>query len=286
MRARDHLARKRARERERLERERWRAEHVHSRARMRRILAPLLFLGALGSGALLSQSMIELAILRATPLEQIAVQGARALSPEAIASRAGVESGQSLASIDPAQVRHAILQEPWVESVRVLRLPSGVLAIGVVEREAIGRWRADDENELELIDRRGVRFAGQPDSRRLLPLVQGPADAPPQLSDEARALLTDIGRHAPLAARADTILVLLPTPGPASQPAGSAGADGYVIQIGESGPRVLLGRRRLARRVARLAALLESDEPAISAARWIDLRYADHAVLRTEPVSG
>ena len=54
----------------------------------------------------------------------------------------------------------------------------------------------------------------------------------------------------------------------------------------EAADRAVLGRRLLAQRIARLAALLDSDESTLEGARWIDLRYADRAVLRTEPVSG
>ena len=62
--------------------------------------------------------------------------------------------------------------------------------------------------------------------------------------------------------------------------------SGYVLQIGEDGPRAVLGIQFLSQRVARLAALLESEESKLHKASWIDLRYADRAVLRNEPASG
>ena len=64
------------------------------------------------------------------------------------------------------------------------------------------------------------------------------------------------------------------------------GTTGFVLQIGQEGPRALLGRRLLSQRVARLAALLDHDEETLATARLIDLRYADRAVLRTAPASG
>jgi len=285
--ARDHLERKRARERQRRERERWRAEHARNRARLRAVLAPILGVLALGSGGLLSEVVFERVGLRGVALEEIAVQGTRTLTPEGIAARAAVEPGQPLSTIDPERVRAALSGEPWIASARVLRLPSGVLLIGVVEREAVARWRVAGRAETQLIDRRGERFAGRPEPRRPLPLVQGATVGPTQIDEETRALLDELMRHRGLATRAESVTIHLPAGSPGAEH-GAARHDeaGYVIQIGETGPRALLGRRRLRQRVARLAALLESEEPTIASARWIDLRYADQAVLRTGPVPG
>jgi len=285
--ARDHLERKRARERQRRERERWRAEHARARARIRALLAPVLCLIALGSGGWLSEVVFECLGLRGVALQEVAVQGARTLSPAEIAERAGVRPGQLLSSIEPERVRAALADEPWIASARVLRLPSGVLVIRVIEREAVARWRLEGREEMELIDRRGERFAGRPDPRRPLPLVQGAGAGPARIDEETRALLDELTRHRGLATRAGSVTIHLPDESGQAEH-GELGDDeaGYVIQIGESGPRALLGRRRLRQRVARLAALLESVEPTIADARWIDLRYADQAVLRTEPVPG
>ena len=285
--ARNHLEHKRARERQRRERERWRAEHVRARARIRAVLSPVVFLLALGSGGLLSHLVFDRVWLTRTVLEEIAVQGARTLSPEHIAARAAVRPGQPLSSIEPERVRAALTGEPWIASARVLRLPSGVLLVGVVEREAVARWRVEGRDGTELIDRRGERFAGRPDPRRPLPLVQGADARTTRIGEETRALLDELMRHRGLATRAESVTIHLPDESSETE-LGEPRDDaaGYVIQIGETGPRALLGRRRLRQRVARLAALLESEEPTLAGARWIDLRYADQAVLRTEPVPG
>jgi cell division protein FtsQ len=286
MRARDHLERKRSRERQRRERDRRRAEYAGSRAQLRGLLSPLLFALALALGGLLSGPVSEFFLMRPASLEQVAIQGARTLSPLEIASQAGLEAGRSLASIDPEAVREAVEAEPWVESARALRLPSGTLVISIVEREAIARWRSDERSRVELIDQHGERFAGRLQPGHALPLVRGLDEAHADLPTEAVDLLGEIGRYPSLAA--DPAAITLHLPGLATAADGGIrGNDaGYVLQIGESGPRVLLGRRLLSQRVARLAALLESEEPTISSAGWIDLRYADRAVLRTEPVSG
>ncbi|MFO0688733.1 MAG: FtsQ-type POTRA domain-containing protein [Myxococcota bacterium] len=65
-----------------------------------------------------------------------------------------------------------------------------------------------------------------------------------------------------------------------------AGETGYVLEIGREGPRALLGQSFLKRRIARLAALLAQRDAVVASARIIDLRFADRAVLRTEPTSG
>lgn len=65
-----------------------------------------------------------------------------------------------------------------------------------------------------------------------------------------------------------------------------AGETGYVLEIGREGPRALLGQSFLKRRIARLAALLGQRDALVAGARVIDLRFADRAVLRTEPTSG
>jgi cell division septal protein FtsQ len=294
-RARDHLERKRARERQRRERERRRAEASRSRARLRGALSPLVFAGGLALGALLAAPASELLLMRPATLEQVAVQGARTLTARAIAMRAGLEPGRSLAAVDPEAVREAVGAEPWIESVRTLRLPSGTLVISVVEREAVARWQLDESSPIELVDERGERFGGQIVPERALPLVRGRGDEGSALSSEALDLLAELGRHAPLARDPAAITLQLPDPAADARAASDAGGrdaerapdeSGYVLQVGESGPRALLGRTLLKQRIARLATLLDSGEAEISTARWIDLRYADRAVLRTEPVSG
>jgi cell division septal protein FtsQ len=286
MRARDHLERKRSRERQRRERDRRRAEYAGSRAYLRSLLSPLLFALALGLGGLLSGPVGELLLMRPATLEQVVILGNRTLEADAIAAQAGIERGRSLASIDPEAVREAVAAEPWVESARVLRLPSGTLVISVVERDAIARWRVDAQSEPVLVDGHGQRFAGQPEPGRALPLVQGRNQSGHELPPEVIALLGEIERHSSLAADPASITLHLPELARAEGDEQAGSEAGFVLQVGSEGPRALLGRRLLSQRVARLAVILDSEEPVISSAGWIDLRYADRAVLRTESVSG
>lgn len=289
-RARDHLERKRDQERRRREREVLRAENIPHRALVRGVFAPMLFVLAFGSGIAFARPVFESVWLPTTTLQGIDVQGASIVAPETIARRAGVRPGDSLAALDPEAIARAVETEPWVESARVLRLPSGVLVISIAERNAVARWRVDPGDPVQLVDPRGKRFAGDLETGVALPLplVSGTNESD-TLPVEALEILAEIERHRSLREAQPEIVLHLPRlPGIQTATDGTnlESQTGYVLQLGEEGPRVLLGQRLFAERVSRLAALVESREPTFVDARWIDLRYADRAVLRTEPASG
>jgi len=285
-RARDHLARKRRQERHRLERERWRAENSGSRARVRGVLAPILFALAVILGVVTAPFVSEILLFRQARLERVTVQGASALTPLDIAQEAIVEAGRSLDKIDPRQIRESIAAEPWIESARALRLPTGTLVISVVERQAVARWRISESSHIELIDHRGKRFAGATERGGPLPLVHGEIMADGSLPPSAIEILDELRRYGSLTIDPTNLTLHLPDRQSAEIGTESEADSGYVLQIGKGGPRAILGKRLFTQRVARLAALLESEEGPLRDARWIDLRYADRAVLRTEPVSG
>jgi cell division septal protein FtsQ len=289
-RARDHLARKRRQELRRRQRERGRAESASSRAKMRGIVTPLLFGLAFVSGLVFSSPLSEIFLYRGSPLERIAVQGASTLTPNAIAMSLGIEAGRSLDTLDPTKLRDAIKSEPWIESIRSLRLPGGTLIISVLEREAVARWRPDASGEVALVDDRGKRFSGRVEPGGPLPLVLGSFDENVDLPASAIEILEELRRHVVLADDPSALTLHLPgrlgihSDKTSDRPVETR--SGYVLQVGEEGPRALLGKSFLQQRVARLAALLESEESQRNGARLIDLRYADRAVLQTEPVSG
>jgi cell division septal protein FtsQ len=294
-RARDHLARKRHQDRLRLERDRARAESMGDRAKALVAIAPILFVLAVVLGVMTALPVAELVLLRGTRLERVSVQGAATLSAAAIAREAGVAAGTSLDAITPSAVREALLAEPWIESVRSLRLPNGTLVVAVVERRAVARWHSDSpeasegaeaSNVVQLVDRSGARFVGDPTVGGPMPLVRGSLGAEEDVPEAVFEILEEIGRTASLSARSDVLTLHLPAR--ATSPTGPVPDQdsGYVLQVGEQGPRALLGDRLLSQRVARLAALFEAEETTFKAAQWIDLRYADRAVLRTKPASG
>ena len=284
-RARDHLERKRAQERRRRQRERRRAENSQRRARVRGVLAPFLFLLALGIGMIGARPLFEFFWLGPISLESVDVQGATVLSPEAIIRGAGIAGGGSVGAIDPAEIARNVEADPWIESARALRLWNGALVISVVERDAIARWRIDPEAAPLLVDRRGEPFSGALERAGAIPLVNGlgNGDALPAAAVE---ILAEIERHLVLAQNPTTLTLHLPGVQAVSEAALLGSQTSYVLQLGEDGPRALLGQRLFPERVARLAALVESGEPTLRRVRLIDLRYADRAVLRTEPASG
>ncbi len=281
-RARDHLARKRRQQRKRLERQRSSAKNSESRAHIRVVLRPVVFALAFVVGFVTASPLSEIFLMRHARLERVAVQGAFALTPLAIAQSAGVEAGLPLDSIDPAEIRAAISVEPWIKSVRALRLPTGTLVISVVERHAVARWQPSESRDMELIDRRGERFAGATEPGGPLPLVRGEIESGQSLPEPAIEILDQLQRYVSLTGDPSALTLYLPDP----EPTALDEQSGYVLQIGQEGPRALLGDRFLTQRVARLAALLDNEGSGLREARWIDLRYADRAVLRIEPASG
>ena len=233
-------------------------------------------------------------LLREARLERVAVQGAKALSPRGITRAAGISGGMPLSTFDPEAIRTSLSTEPWIASARTLLLPTGTLIISVVEKKAVARWLGDPSGPVELIDQQGERFPGTKERAGPLPLVRGTDETMTVLPASAIEILREIDRHASLSVDANRLTLRLPErptaiAGISSDDPASAPSDdhfGYILELGEAGPRALLGQQFLGQRVARLAALLEDSEVMRQGARWIDLRYADRAVLRTEPVSG
>jgi len=283
-RARDHLARKREQERQRLERDRIRPALLASRRRVFRVVTPIAFVGAVVLGARFAGPVAELLVLRETPLERVAVQGADALPAPLIAAASGAIAGRPLDDLDPEAIRAKLVSDPWIEDAGVLRLPTGTLLIRVVERDAIARWRIDEE--WAWVDATGRRFEGAESGRKALPRIAGSALEPDALPEGAMQILDEVRRHPGLAHDLAALTLHLPALEADEDGVLRGSPSGFVLQLGEEGPRALLGRRLLSQRVARLASLLDHEEETIVTARLIDLRYADRAVLRTAPAPG
>lgn len=283
-RARDHLEKKRDRERTRLARDRARHETSVSRRRTLRVLSPVLFVAAFAIGTQIAPLLVEKTWLQTKVIDRVAVQGAVALTPAAIAASAGALVGLPLSQIDPQQVAEQLAADPWIQSARALRLPSGTLVVRVVEREAIARWQIGGRTDL--IDPEGSRFAGAIEPGGPLPTVEGDTLEQGLLPSEALAILEAVAQHASLTRDSNAIRLYLPGLETDAEGILRGSTSGYVLELGAEGPRALLGRRLFSQRVARLASLLDHDEDAIQAAALIDLRFADRAVLRTESTSG
>jgi hypothetical protein len=282
-RARDHLERKRAQERRRRERERSQSDRLGRPSPFRGAPSLVFFACALAAGIFSARPLNERISFQPTAFERVDVQGASVLSPEEIVRAAGLRERLAQGDFDVREIIRAIEAEPWIESARALRLPTGALMISVVERNAIAVWKTDEASDPLLVDRSGEPFNGALGPGGPLPLVSGGVDEhDASLPTEAIVILNALERSSSLAGNPRALTLYLPSAGVAE----SDDQTGYVLQLGSEGPRALLGRRLLDERVARLAALVESGEPTFLSARFIDLRYADRAVLRTEPASG
>jgi len=288
-RARDHLEKKRDRERVRLSRERAKHEISAGRKRTLRILTPGLAIAAAVLGYQLATPIAESLWLDDAPLTHLAIQGHDALSSAQIAAQAGALAGLPLDTIEPAGFEADLAQSPWIDSARVLRLPTGTLVVRVAERGAIARWKgpeAEPEVNSEWIDASGTRFAASDAPLQELPSVQGTDLLASELPADALLILDALTQHDALSR--DPSRITLHLPGLEADEDGvlRVSPAGFVLEVGDGGPRALLGRRLLTQRVARLASLLDEAEETLARARLIDLRYADRAVVRTESASG
>jgi cell division septal protein FtsQ len=287
MRARDHLERKRTQERRRRERERTQTERTVAQPRIRALASWGVFAAALTAGILLARPLNERIPFQSAAFERVDIQGTSALTPEEVVRVAGLHERRTADRFDVREVVRAVEAEPWIESARALRLPTGALMISVVERDAIAVWQLDAQSAPLLVDKTGEPFNGALEPGGPLPRVAGPRTQPEALLPaEAIEILETLQRFSNLSKDPRTLTLYLPGNEESGDGASPDEQTGYVLQLGNEGPKALLGRQLLAERVARLAALVDSGEPKLLSAQWIDLRYADRAVLRTEPVSG
>lgn len=255
-----------------------------------RLVVPGCTLLAVGLGFALARPLFERLWLPQVPLERVAVLGAAVREPETIARSLLASAGSPIARLPAEAVNALVMADPWIESAKSLRLPDGTLLVRVVERRAIARYRNTPESEIALVDPAGRRFLGAVEDAGELPLVAGPLESDASLSQSTLEILTELRKHAGLADEPSALTLHLPGPHADTSDTADgdplAGETGYVLEIGEQGPRALLGQTFLKRRVARLASLLDQRDQLLAGARVIDLRYADRAVLRTEPTSG
>ena len=252
-----------------------------------RLVVPGCTLLAVGLGFALARPLFERLWLPQVALERVAVIGAAVREPESIARALLASAGTSIDHLPAEAVIALVTADPWIESAESLRLPDGTLLIRVIERQAIARYRSTPESEIALIDPQGRRFSGAVEIAGELPLVAGPVESDAVLTPSTLEILAELRKHAGLAGESSALTLHLPARlGDASESDALAGETGFVLEIGEQGPRALLGQTYLKRRVARLASLLDQRDQIVAGARVIDLRYADRAVLRTEPTSG
>lgn len=275
-----------------------------------RLVLPGCTLLALGLGFALGRPLFERFWLPRVPFRRVAVVGASVREPMTIAWALLAQAGAPLDRLTPDGVRAVVLSDPWLASADSLRLPDGTLLLRVRERRAIARYRGSLDEPEALVDPEGHRFLGDVAEGGPLPLIDGAIAGDAQLPPATLEILAELRRHVGLSTDLSALILHLPLANAVDRPEASgasahatsesspaareaepgdeslAGETGYVLELGEQGPRALLGQTYLKRRVARLASLLEQRDRLLAGARVIDLRYADRAVLRTEPTSG
>lgn len=248
-----------------------------------RLVVPACSLLSLGIGFVAAVPLFERFWLPRAPLERVSVLGTEIRKPESIARRLLGSAGAPLSAIHRDTVEALVLADPWIESADSFRIPDGTLLVRVVERRAVARHQALPDEAVALVDPSGRRFMGAVEAGGALPLVSGPIDVDASLSATALEILAELSRHRGLAQDPSMFTLHLPAAAGAEP---IEGGSGFVLDLGPDGPRVLLGQSFLKRRIARLASLLDQRDGLLAGASVIDLRYADRAVLRTEPTSG
>jgi cell division protein FtsQ len=210
------------------------------------------------------------------PLRSISVQGANRLPVAEVAAATGVSQSAALSSIEPAFVEKRLEDHAWIAEAHALRLPTGRLLVGVKEMVPAAVLAASSPAQALLVDADGVPFAAADEHRdEALPRV-ATAGAVAQLEpneDVARAV--QLARDLPRFGLAQPVLVSIAAEGDRS---------GFTLQLAGLRARVVLGRDDLDAKLRELARLLAADLPEVGSATELDLRFADQAVLRNEPL--
>lgn len=101
-----------------------------------RFVLGLALVAAVATGVALSAHRYAVTSSRFA-LKAIEVEGGRRIGPEQAERLAGVSLGQNLFALDTRAAEQKLLENPWIESARVVRKLPATLAIVLVEREAI-----------------------------------------------------------------------------------------------------------------------------------------------------
>ncbi len=97
-------------------------------------------------------------------IERVTVSGASRTDPRQVVVATGLEAGQPLIGVQPAEVVAAVQRVPWVDTARVQRSWRGDVTVAVTERRAVLAMPA------------GSRFALVDPTGRQLEIVDGPPE--------------------------------------------------------------------------------------------------------------
>jgi hypothetical protein len=202
------------------------------------------------------------------------VSGQQRLDPREVAVASGVPLGADLHALDGEGVKRRLRRHTWIREAHVLTLPPATLLIGVEEREPLAVTRVAPQGSAGLVDREGVAFAPAEAAEReglpLLELTRLPQwEEPDERLRAGLALIRALEAHdLPAAA--------------AIQLEGKPAAAMPRLRLRGQPATVVLGPGNLEGKLDRLGALLGAELPEVAQAEWIDLRFAQRAVLRGE----
>ena len=209
-------------------------------------------------------------------VRQVIVVDARHADEETIFALARVDSGGRMLDVDPVLAADRVIRAPWVRSADVRRLPSGVVAIAVEERQPVILALGADDRPAAYLDREGY----------VMPLVEGVAWDVPLL----RGVAIPENHVRPVdSAPLLELLAVLPNldPLPAALVSSfEVGPGGVLLHTSPAGSQstvdVLLGHGEYARKFTRLDLFWRQavlSRPDVSFAS-IDLRFDGQIVTR------
>ncbi len=203
-----------------------------------------------------------------TELEHVSVQGLRHLSSADVLAASGLLAGTTLEAVDPAEVAAHLETHPWIDDARALRLPAGIVLIGVREREAAATLLG---SEAWAIDADGTPFDR---------LTSEPLEGLPQIVTRER--FEPGVAHGSLAEAVSLPRQLAEHGLPLPLEIGITASDdpeGLWLRLPDIAARIVLGRGQLDEKLDRLARVLDAKLPELARATRIDLRFSDQAVL-------
>jgi cell division septal protein FtsQ len=210
------------------------------------------------------------------PQADVSVVGAQHLGALAVANAAAGDPAAGQVEGSLAEIELRLEEHAWIEHARALRLPSGRLLLHIVERVPVALVGVGGTDRPILSDASGTPFA------------DAPAEADPSMlrivTTEPPALLEANAEIAAAIRLARNLPDFGLSPAAEIALAGPNDPAGLTLHLEGVSARILLGRDDFDSKLKELARLLAAGVPDVATASEIDLRFADQAVLRNEPL--